>query len=112
MSWTTMQSNISPAQLANNPHSQASMSVGQLAGMAQQQFNNAYNAYAQQGMNQQMAAQQYAAAQQRAFNQVWTERRWQIDGQFMTLTQFVDYIWPEDCPEKTFFILKHTKENE
>ena len=28
-----------PAQLANNPHSQASMSMGQLAGMAQSQFN-------------------------------------------------------------------------
>lgn len=100
-----------PAQLSNSPFSQDSLSINQLAGLAHNQFGSAYNAYAQQSMNQQYAAQQYAAAQQRAFNQVWTERRWQIDGRYMTLTDFVDYIWPEDCAEKTFFILKHTKEN-
>ena len=100
----------SPAQLANNPSSQASMSIGQLAGLASAQFNQAYSQYAQQGMNQQLAAQQYSAAQQRIFNQSWTDERWMIDGKYMSLQEFVDFIWPEDCPDKTFFVLKHTKE--
>jgi len=101
MGWVTMSTNTTQPQL----------NISQLAGLANNQFNTAYNAYAQQSMNQQYAAQQYAAAQQRAFNNDWQERRWSIDGKYMNLQEFVDYIWPEDCAEKTFFVLKHTKEN-
>ena len=42
---------------------------GQLAGLAQTQFNQAYSQYAQQGMTQQLAAQQYSMAQKKQFNQ-------------------------------------------
>lgn len=113
MGWGHMSTNTpTPAQLANSPFSQNSLSIGQLAGLAHNQFGSAYNSYAQQSMNQQYAAQQYAAAQQRAWNASWQEQRWKIDGRYMSIQDFVDYIWPEDCAEKTFFLLKHTKETE
>ena len=85
------------------------ITLGQLAQQAHNQFNSAYNAYAQQGMNQHMASQAQLS-QQRQFNQDWVDRRYQIDGKYMTLTEFVNFIWPEDCADKTFFLLKHTKE--
>ena len=89
-----------------------SLGLGGLAGsrttssahQAQQLFNQTYSQYAQQGMNSQLGAQQ------RQFNQDWVERRYMIDGKHMTLTEFVNFIWPEDCADKTFFLLKHTKE--
>ena len=60
----------------------------------------------------QQAAQKAAwGAQQRQFNQdTWPEQRYMIEGKYMTLQEFVDFIWPEDCADKTFFLLKHTKE--
>ena len=109
-----------PAQLANNPHSQASMSINQLASMAQQQFGTAYNAYAQQAQNnlynqQALASIKHQASQAAAWgaqqHAAWIEKRYMIDGQYMTLQEFMDFIWPEDCPDKTFFALKHTKED-
>jgi len=66
-----------------------------------QQAAQQYNAYAQQ-------------AQQSAYNisrDAWIDQRYMIDGNYMTLQEFVDFIWPEDCVDKTFFILKHTKES-
>ena len=90
----------------------------QLANLAQQQFNSALNTatnsqqlsghawsnWAQQAMNQ------HLAQQQQQFNPDWVERRYMIDGKYMSLTEFVNFIWPEDCADKTFFLLKHTKE--
>jgi hypothetical protein len=102
---------MSPAQQA--AHTQATMNVmqanhtqamalQQLSQQAQNQFGNAYNAYAQQGLAAQQQSQFNAAA--------WPEQRWMIDGKYMSLHQFVDFMWPEDCADKTFFLLKHTKE--
>ena len=81
------------------------MTLQQLSQQAHNQSGSAYNAYAQQGMNQHMAAQQH-----RQFNQDWVDRRYMIDGRYMSLQEFMDFIWPEDCADKTFFALKHTKE--
>jgi hypothetical protein len=82
------------------------LNLGQLAAQAHNQFGSAYNAYAQMSMHP-----QYATQQQRQFNAAaWPEQRWMIDGKYMTLREFVDFIWPEDCADKTFFVLKHTKE--
>jgi hypothetical protein len=53
--------------------------------------------------------------QQSAYNisrDAWIDQRYMIDGNYMSLQQFVDFIWPEDCVDKTFFILKHTKETQ
>jgi hypothetical protein len=82
------------------------MTLQQLAQQAQNQFGHAYNAYAQQSMHP-----QYAAQQQRQFNpDTWPDQRYMIEGKYMSLQEFVDFIWPEDCVDKTFFLLKHTKE--
>jgi hypothetical protein len=80
------------------------LNLAQLAAQAHNQFNSAYNQYAQQSQAAQMANLG------RTNHAIWAAHRYQIDGQYMTLQQFVDYIWPEDCADKTFFVLKHTKE--
>ena len=101
---------INPLQTAHSayPSHAGGLIHNALYGAMGQQ--NAYN-------NQAMAAQQQAVmaqtalARQYAQQQVAKERRWMCDGQLMTLQEFMDFIWPEDCPEKTWFALKYTKEN-
>ena len=94
------------------------LNLGQLAQLPQIQINSALNTattsqqlsgqawsnWAQQAMNQ------HLSQQQQQFNPDWVERRYMIDGKYMSLTEFVNFIWPEDCADKTFFLLKHTKE--
>lgn len=83
------------------------MTLQQLAAQAHNQSGSAYNAYAQQSMHP-----QYAAQQHRQLNQdTWPDQRYMIEGKYMSLQEFVDFIWPEDCADKTFFLLRHTKEN-
>ena len=86
-------------------HTQA-MASQQLNQQAQNQFGNAYTAYAQQGHAAQMANLG------RTNPAAWAAERYKIDGKYMSLQEFVDFIWPEDCPDKTFFLLKHTKETQ
>jgi hypothetical protein len=98
------------AQQAQQQYQQAQnqaqgMNIAQLAQQAHNQFGSAYNAYAQQGGAAQIANLG------RTNHSAWIQQRYMIDGKYMSLQQFVDFIWPEDCPDKTFFILKHTKEN-
>ena len=64
-------------------------------------IGNPQNAY---GMSQ---AQQSAMQQQ--YNHALTPK-WMINGQAMTFETFVNTIFPEDCPEKTFFLLKFSKD--
>jgi hypothetical protein len=115
MAYNPLLQGLTFSQQAQQQYQQAQnqaqgLNLGQLAQQAHNQFNSAYNAYAQQGMNQHMAAQAQMA-QQRQFNpNTWIEQRWMIDGKYMSLQQFVNFIWPEDCVDKTFFLLKHTKE--
>ena len=116
MAYNPLLQNPTFSQLAQQQYQQAQnraqgMNLGQLAQQAHNQFNSAYNAYAQQSMNQQYAAQQHIANLGRTLHSQWTEQRYMIDGKYMSLKEFTDFIWPEDCPDKTFFILKHTKEN-
>jgi len=98
---------LNPAQ-QQQLNQQFNQAYSQLAQQSAQQSYQIYNQYAQQAMNQ-----QYAAQQHRAYNMArdqWIDQRYMIDGKYMSLQEFVDFIWPEDCPEKTFFVLKHTKE--
>jgi hypothetical protein len=113
---STSHLNPGPAALANNPHSAASLSMAQLSNHAQQQFNNAYaqgggayNAYAQQAMNQSYAAQQHQWIQ--GLGQTNSTKRYMIDGKTMDFEEFVDTIYPDDCAEKTHLILKFKKED-
>lgn len=109
---STSHLNPSPAALANNPHSQASMSMGQLAQHAQQQFNNVYS---QQGMannayNQNSAAFQHQQMIANLGRTVGVAKRYMIDGVLMDFDEFVDALYPDDCAEKTHIILKFKKD--
>jgi hypothetical protein len=90
-----------------SPNPAQGMNLGQLAQQAQNQSGSTYNQYAQMSMHPQYAAQQ---SPYNISRDAWIDQRYMIDGNYMTLQEFVDFIWPEDCPERTFFILKHTKE--
>ena len=73
---------------------------------------NAYNLYAQQAGLTQMT--QSAAAQQHAWNSIHARNipetaKWMVDGKTMTFQEFVQAVFPEDTPERTFFLLKYTK---
>jgi hypothetical protein len=39
--------------------------------------------------------------------------RWMFDGVMVEFKDFVELMFPEDCPQKTMFVLKYSKgENE
>lgn len=38
--------------------------------------------------------------------------RYMIDGRMMDFEEFVNTVFPNDCPEKTFFLLKHSKDTD
>lgn len=72
------------------------------AAQATTQYNytllqNAYNPYAQRG---------YMSSMKQTLNDWQLEHTYCIDGKWMNLEQFVNSIYPEDCAEKTFLILK------
>jgi hypothetical protein len=70
---------------------------------------NAYNPYAQQaGLMQNQAAQQHAWNSIHARN-IPETAKWMIDGKSMTFQEFVAAVFPEDTPERTFFLLKYSK---
>lgn len=68
-----------------------------------QQLQNAYNNHLSQAQAQQQALQ--------AFNQMAARQQhnWVIDGRTMTMDEFANEIWPEECAEKTFFYLKYSE---
>ena len=82
------------------------MTLQQLSQQAHNQFGSAYNAYAQQGHAAQIANLG------KTNHSAWIQQRYMIDGKYMSLQEFVNFIWPEECADKTFFLLKHTKEIE
>ena len=81
----------------------------QLSQQANQAFNTAYNSY-QQG---QLGQSGLAAAAQQYNNQLWRTQEpspWVFNGKPCSVKAFADEVWPEDCKEKTFFLLKHAGE--
>jgi len=78
---------------------------------------NIYSPYQQQSrLNQINAAaqQQQIANLGRTWNSIHARQaepppRWMIDGNSMTFQQFVETVFPEDTPERTFFLLKYSK---
>ena len=77
------------------------LNLSQLAQQAQNQFGSAYNAYAQQGMNQQLAnqAQIYHLGPRTHYMWVW-------NGLPMDIVDFARHAYG-DTPEATHFILKY-----
>ena len=74
-----------------------------------------------QGQAQQHAQQQAMAAQQgynvpgaTGLSQAytgsnWQPPRWMFNGVMLGVLDFANEIWPEDCPDKTHFILKYSE---
>jgi len=75
----------------------------------------AQNAYPGHYYSQQAAmAQQQAMIGQRQMAQgslqgMAQPMRWMFDGVLVEFKDFVDLVFPEDSPEKTFFVLKYSK---
>lgn len=62
-------------------------------------LQNAYNPYAQTRYSQNM----------RQILQDWQlQKEYFVNGEWMSLEEFVNFLYPEDCPERTFLILKLT----
>lgn len=85
------------------------LNLSQLAAQAQNQFGSAYNIYAQQGMNQARAAQQYNAYTQQP--QIYhlgryTQHMWMWNGVAMPVEDFAQHAYG-DTAERTHFILKY-----
>jgi hypothetical protein len=80
------------------------LTLSQLAAQSQTQFNSAYNQYAQQGMNQALAAQQYNQA--RMYNANTQRHMWMWNGTAMDVVDFARHAYG-DTPEATHFILKY-----
>jgi hypothetical protein len=66
-------------------------------------LQNAYNPYAQQS---------YAPNMANFINQTIALKNYCINGNWMTLEEFANYIYPEDCAEKTFLLLRLNEHNE
>lgn len=78
-------------------------------GQGAQGIANGYNPYAQQNGHwaQGAAAQQHLMSIHARNNQPLP--RWIFNGQPMDFDEFVEAVFPEDCPQKTFFVLKYKK---
>ena len=73
------------------------LTIQHMQGLANQQFNNAYN--------QMLAAQQQQLG---AYNLARQKHEWMVNGQTMTFDEFLDTICPdEDDPHRTFLMLKY-----
>lgn len=71
--------------------------------------NSLQNAYYQQSLATQTAAQQAALLRQQYAQQTaYQQPKWMIDGCAVEFKDFVDIIFPEDTPEKTAFLLKYS----
>lgn len=58
------------------------------------------------------AAQAIAAQHAAQISQLGRPRppyQWMVDGDPLTFEQFVERVFPEDTPERTFFLLKYKK---
>jgi hypothetical protein len=97
------QANVSYSPLYN---SNAAQSLGMAQGLGQAIGGtggamNQWQAQAQTQAYSQMQQQAYAHVQSKS-------PRWMFNGKFMNFNEFVDVVFPEDTPEKTMFILKHS----
>ena len=87
-------------------------SAGYSAAHAQSKMlanNNAQAAQAKQAQyNAMMQQHQYGQQQQlmHAYNQAYAKKKWMLDGVEMDFDEFVNTIYPDDCPEKTYIILR------
>lgn len=86
---------------------------GIAASNQQSAYNQGYGIANQSAQNQQaLAAIKYNSALQAAWGAQQVANRqkpFKINGKEMELTEFVDTLFPEDCPERSYLILRLTK---
>lgn len=75
-------------------------------------FNQAYAQYQGSGLGQQMSAQQYNNLLGRPTHGYAAQQAIRADWVFAgrpcrDAQEFANLVWPDDSPEKTFFLLKH-----
>jgi hypothetical protein len=91
----------------------AGLNQGNMMGMVnmQNQMANIQNQMAQHNGQQAMGNQQgyqNAANQAAQAQYIPPMAQWMINGRTYSLQEFIDTVFPEDSPAKTFFVLKHT----
>lgn len=89
---------------ATSPQQIAAQYSGNAAAQATTQYNytllqNAYNPYAQRG---------YLSSMKQTLQDWQLEKEYFINGEWMSMEEFVNFLYPEDCAERTFLILKLT----
>ena len=87
-------SSASNAQGIANGYSQS-----QLAAQAATLFNNAYQTHQAQYTQAQILALGLPINS--------TAAQWMIAGRVLTFDEFVNELFPDDCPERTYLILKY-----
>jgi len=93
--------------------------VGNYPGYAAGHSSNAGQGLANQSLYQQQQAMsgllsQHAAAYTQQLMSIHARQaepppKWMVDGKTMTFQEFVDAVFPDDSPERTFFLLKYKK---
>ena len=87
---------------------------GQIAGQVNplsQQANPYFNMAAQQHQNWLGQQAMHNYHNQAAMSAAWQPSKWMFDGVPMDINEFADQVFGADTPEKTFFLLKHKKDN-
>lgn len=62
-------------------------------------LQNAYNPYAQSG---------YLGSMRQVLQDWQLQKEYFVNGEWMSMEEFVNFLYPEDCAERTFLILKLT----
>jgi len=89
--------------MSHNPSGAWAAQVGYASPLTQGQAAAQQQAMYNQAMNQSAILNHYAS--QQAIGR-W-QAEWVLNGEILTFKDFINKIWPEDCPEKTFFVLKY-----
>jgi hypothetical protein len=98
--WNVGHSSATPRTMLN---AQQQATVNQAAAnMAQ----NSFSRQAAHQYNQALAAQQ----QIQNLGKVRKPKQFMIEGKPMDLVEFVETLYPEDCPERTYLLLKFKEE--
>lgn len=92
------------------------MTLGQLQGLANQQFNAAYGQIVNNNLQAQQQNQQLAAIQAQynsigvVYNSILAQnqKQWMVNGVAMTWDEFLDAVCPDqDDPHRTYLTLKY-----
>jgi len=79
---------------------------GGLGNLRQHNSDQHYGGYGSQNGYGQMNNQMAALQQQRMWNAAHTPKDFRINGKDMHFEEFVNTLFPEDCAERTYLILK------